>query len=121
MNMTTKIQKSARGWLGSTSMIVAALSVACLVAGCSMLAKPANDGISDADITSGVQSRIAAESQLAPFTINVKTDDGVVHLSGDVGTGGERDAAEKLARDSRGVVRVDNYIQFGLKPQVVTQ
>lgn len=85
------------------------------------MGKAANDGISDADITSGVQSKIAAESRLAPYTINVKTDDGVVHLSGDVASGGDRDVAEKLALGSRGVVRVDNYIQFGLKPQVVTQ
>lgn len=121
MNTTTKIQKSARDWLGSTSKFVAVLSVACLVAGCSMMSKPANDGISDAEITSGVQSKLAAESRLAPYTINVKTDDGVVHLSGDVGTGGERDVAESLALGSRGVVRVDNYIQFGLKPPAAIQ
>ena len=86
-----------------------------------MMGKAANEGISDADITIGVQTNLAAESRLAPYTIEVKTDDGVVHLSGDVASGGDRDAAEKITLSSRGVVRVDNYIQFGMKPPVVVQ
>jgi len=79
-----------------------------------MMSKPANDGIADATITSGVQANLAAAPQLHPYAIAVKTDDGVVHLSGNVATGGDRDTAEKIARDTHGVVSVDNYIQFGL-------
>ena len=120
MNTTTKI-RCAKRRLGATSAIVAALSMAGFVAGCSMMGKAANEGISDADITSGVEMKLAAESRLTPYKIQVKTDDGVVHLSGDVGTGGDRDVAEKVTLSSRGVVRVDNYIQFGLKPPVITQ
>jgi osmotically-inducible protein OsmY len=106
----------------NTTMKRIAFCLTILVAGCSMMSKPANEGIADASITSGVQANLAAEPQLHPYAIAVKTDDGVVHLSGNVATGGERDTAEKIALGSHGVVRVDNYIQFGTLPAlVVTQ
>ena len=92
--------------------IAAALSIAGLVAGCSMT-KAANTGVTDAEITSGVNAKLGEDARLHPYTIIVATDDGVVHLSGNVATPGERDGAETIAAASRGVVRVDNYIQFG--------
>jgi osmotically-inducible protein OsmY len=101
--------------------IVAATFCAASLAGCAMMSKPANDGIADADITSGVEARLAAEPRLEGATIQVATDGGVVHLSGNVATGGDRDAAEKIALESRGVVRVDNYIQFGSRAPIVAQ
>jgi osmotically-inducible protein OsmY len=94
-----------------SSMKAVALCMIVLVAGCSMT-KAANDGISDSEITSGVNAKLG-ESRLQPYNIAVATNDGVVHLSGNVATGAERDSAEKIASASRGVVRVDNYIQFG--------
>ena len=80
------------------------------------MTKAANTGISDADITSGVNAKLGEDARLEPYTIAVATSDGVVHLSGNVATGAERDSAEKIASASRGVVRVDNYIQFGHVP-----
>lgn len=101
--------------------ISAVFCMAILITGCSMMSKPANDGISDAAITSAVQLNLAAEPTLKPYGLVVKTDDGVVHLSGNVTTGRERDAAEEIAANSRGVVRVDNYVQFGGSAASVTQ
>ena len=105
--------------ISSMAAIAAALCLASLVAGCSMMTKPANTGIADADITSGVNAGLAAESRFDDHKINVTTADGVVHLSGNVPTAGDRDSAETIAAASRGVVRVDNYIQFGHTTTVV--
>ena len=91
------------------------LCIAALFAGCSMR-QAANVGITDADITSGVEARLAEESQLNGYAIAVKTDDGVVRLSGNVATASDRDSAETIAAASPGVVSVDNYIQFGRVP-----
>ena len=107
------MSKYTKPSVSSMAAIAAALCIASSIAGCSMMTKPANTGIADADITSGVTTRLAAESRLDAYTIAVTTDDGVVHLSGNVATGEERDSAETIAAASRGVVRVDNYIQFG--------
>ena len=119
MNETTKRPEKRSIFSATTTSAV--FCTAILVAGCSMMSKPANDGISDADITSAVQANLAAEPTLKPYGLLVKTDDGVVHLSGSVITGAERDAAEEIALGSRGVVRVDNYVQFGTRAPTVTQ
>ena len=117
---TTKKKRQARAsWLVTT--VVAAFCAAAFTSGCSMMSKPANDGIADADITTGVETKLAAEPRLEEAMIRVKTDDGVVHLSGNVAPAGDRDAAEKVALGSRGVVSVDNYIQFGSRAPVVAQ
>jgi len=117
MKTTTKRHENRP--LGVMTKIAAALCITTLITGCSMMSKPANEGISDADITSGVKAGLAAEPRLGAYKLQVKTDDGVVHLSGNVATGGDRDVAERIAADSRGVVRVDNYVQFGVKTSVV--
>ena len=120
--MNTTAKRIDTRALAIAATIAAAVFMMLMAAGCSMMSKPANDGISDATITSAVEANLAAQPRLAPYTIAVKTDDGVVHLSGNVATGGDRDAAEKVAQGSHGVVSVDNYIQFGpSRAPVVTQ
>ena len=92
-----------------------AIIVFCLVgtlAACSAK-QPANFGIADADITTGVEADLAADSRFSSYDLTVSTDDGKVHLSGLVRTDEERNAAATLASASHGVVSVDNYIRFG--------
>ncbi len=67
----------------------------------------------DAWITTKVKSKIAADPQLNPFNIDVDTLDGRVTLSGRVRTVEARQEAEKLARDTDGVVEVVNELRIG--------
>jgi hyperosmotically inducible protein len=106
------MKKSEKQNAPSMTALATMLFVAGVFMACSM--RPAaNVGITDAEITSGVDVRLAEESRLAPYEIAVRTDDGVVRLSGNVATADDRDSAEAIAAASRGVVSVDNYIQFG--------
>ena len=73
----------------------------CGAAGCS----------GDAKITSNVQALIDQHPDLGPpNSINVQTLDHVVYLNGLVSTGLQRDIAESVARETTGVVRVENLI-----------
>lgn len=70
---------------------------------------------SDAGIATKVKSKITADPELNPFNIDVDVQDGVVLLTGRVRTQAAKDEAEKLARDTKGVVRVDNELEVAPK------
>jgi osmotically-inducible protein OsmY len=66
---------------------------------------------SDAEITSQVQSRLGQEPALGPPNqVYVQTLDGVVYLTGLVGTPLQRGDASLIARHTPGVRRVVNNI-----------
>lgn len=67
--------------------------------------------VTDAWITTKVKSKLTADPQLNPFNIDVDTQDGEVTLSGVVRTQTAKQEAEKLARDTKGVKRVNNELQ----------
>lgn len=69
--------------------------------------------IDDAWITSTVKSKIAADPELNPFEVDVDTENGVVRLSGTVETESDRAEMVRHARDTKGVVRVENDIRLG--------
>jgi osmotically-inducible protein OsmY len=89
-----------------------ALCLALILSGCSAGAG-AKVAISDEDISAGVSAGLSADPRLSIYEIGVVTESGVVRLDGSVPKPGDRDDAEKIARNSQGVVRVDNYIRFG--------
>ena len=70
-----------------------------------------DEELSDGWITTKVKAKITADPQLNPFNIDVDTEDGVVILSGIVESEESRQEAEKLARDTKGVVDVDNHLE----------
>ena len=70
----------------------------------------------DAVITQDVRERLAADGQTKPFTINVATDAGVVHVTGNVGSSADRDSVELIARETPGVRSVDNNVRYGGTP-----
>ena len=74
-----------------------------------------DDTVSDTWITTKVKSKLTADPQLNPFNIDVDTLDGVVTLSGAVRSDEARAEAEKLARDTKGVVSVRN--QLSVEPK----
>jgi osmotically-inducible protein OsmY len=66
---------------------------------------------SDAKITTNVQALFDRHPELgSPHSITVQTRAGVVYLYGEVSSGLEREEAESLAEESRGVARVVDSI-----------
>jgi hyperosmotically inducible protein len=66
--------------------------------------------VDDAAITTELKTKLIADTQVAARTINVDTKDGVVTLKGTVKSAEERDKAIQIARDTRGVQRVDDQL-----------
>jgi hyperosmotically inducible periplasmic protein len=77
----------------------AALTVAC--------------GQTDAGITTAVKSKLAADSTVKAYEINVDTRNHVVTLSGEVQSSAAKDQALRLARETDGVRDVVDRLQVG--------
>jgi hyperosmotically inducible protein len=93
--------------------------VLCLsvLAGCqSMTGKTGGETISDASISSAVQTKLTSD-RLSNFPrIDVDTERGVVNLSGVVETDAQRAQAARLAQQVEGVVTVNNNLQIQNRP-----
>lgn len=91
-------------------LLVAAATV--LQAGCAVQRGQETVGayIDDASITSSVKLRLAQSQAVSATAIGVETLNGVVQLSGFAKSSAERSAAEKLAREVKGVKAVKNEI-----------
>jgi len=74
---------------------------------------PARVQVSDAAITASVKTKLAADPEVAAHNIDVDTNQGVVTLSGHVDKREASQEAEKLARQTDGVVRVINDLTVG--------
>jgi len=70
------------------------------------------DRLSDTAITAKVKAKITGDPELNPFNISVDTKDGVVTLRGIVTSRDRREEAEKLARNTDGVQRVQNLLEI---------
>jgi osmotically-inducible protein OsmY len=66
--------------------------------------------LNDAGITAAVKTSLAADPKLSALKIDVKTEAGVVSLSGPAPDAQSRERAEVLAAAPTGVVRVDNRL-----------
>jgi uncharacterized protein YdeI (BOF family) len=91
----------------------AVLALVGALSGCqSITGKTAGQTMSDASISTAVQSKLTRD-RLSNFPrIDVDTERGVVNLSGVVETTAQRAQAEQLARQVEGVVRVTNHLQI---------
>src|SRR5215469_18207498 len=67
----------------------------------------------DAQTTADIQSKLGADSGLQNKQIDVKSDKGVVTLSGVVDNDAERQAAARYASTESGVKQVINNLQVG--------
>ena len=85
-------------WIGSLAVALA-LGVACTKAP------------SDAQMTSEIQSKLAADSGLQNKQLNVQAANGTVTLSGNVENDAQREAAAKYAASEPGVKQVINNLQ----------
>jgi hyperosmotically inducible protein len=83
-----------------------------ILSGCeSLIGKTADQSLSDASITTAVQTKLTKD-HLSNFPrIDVDTERGVVNLSGVVETADQRVLAEYLTHQVEGVVGVTNHLQ----------
>ena len=79
-----------------------------LVAGSPFLADAGT--AEDAMITTKVKTKLTADRVKNLVSVHVDTKDGVVHLKGTVPTEAAKSEAEKLAKETDGVVSVTNDI-----------
>ncbi len=70
-----------------------------------------NENVDDAWIGTKIKAKLTAAPDIDPFNIDVDVNQGVVTLTGKVRTSYARDHAGELARQTRGVVEVDNRIE----------
>jgi hyperosmotically inducible protein len=70
----------------------------------------ATASVDDSMITTKVKAAIVAEPTLSAMDIKVKTDDGVVTLSGTIDTPDKADRAKQLAQTVDGVKTVNNEL-----------
>lgn len=60
-----------------------------------------------------IEERLASESALENTRINVKTDDGVVVLTGKASSDRQRELASEIAKAYAGNRRIENQIEVG--------
>jgi osmotically-inducible protein OsmY len=68
------------------------------------------DRVSDATTSAQVKSRLLWNRATSGLDIKVETVDGEVTLQGEVGSAAEKELAERIARDTRGVHGVNNRL-----------
>ena len=74
--------------------------------------KSTGQHIDDTAITTKVKSEMIADKEVSAHQIHVKTNRGVVHLTGSVDSRYEANKAASIARGVSGVRSVDNDIQI---------
>ena len=85
------------------------------VTGCKTTQSPGAQ-VDDAGIKVAVKAKLAKDVRFSTLTnIDVNSTNGVVTLSGQVGSEADRAAAVELARTVDGVVRVNNELQVQAK------
>jgi hyperosmotically inducible periplasmic protein len=79
----------------------------------SQAVKDATPVVADAGITAAVKTRLLADPDVAGLRIDVDTKNKVVTLTGTVKAASQVAEAEKIARETPGVVRVINNLKVG--------
>jgi len=77
-------------------------------------AQKVGDFVSDAALTAKIKSKMALDDGVRARTIDVSTTDGVVTLTGTVGSAAEHDRAVRLARETNGIKQVVDRLKVVL-------
>ncbi len=92
------------------------LVLAGMLAGCqSMTGQPAGEYMDDAGITTAVKTKLANNQVSSLPRVEVETVNGVVHLTGVVKSDSDKAAAARLAKEVKGVKRVDNDLSVRMQ------
>ncbi len=98
----------------SRIVLIAAMTAATLATttGCAVVRDQQTVGqyVDDTTLTTRVKARFAKDPVVSALAISVETLKGTVQLSGFAKSAEERATAERLARETSGVVRVHNDI-----------
>ena len=98
--------------LKRASGFVVVLAIMGLVGCQSMTGKTTGETVSDASISTAVQSKLTAD-RVSNFTrVDVDTERGVVSLTGVVQSADQKAHAAELARQVNGVKKVNNNLQY---------
>lgn len=94
--------------------LLAAVSMAVLLAGCASTATESSTGefLDDTVITARVKAALVKDPMVSALDVSVESFKGAVQLSGFVKTAAQRERAVKLANDVPGVTQVFNSIQL---------
>lgn len=103
--MTTRTYSLKDFWV----MVVAAVFVAVL-AGCAGAGAKSGLYVDDSTITTKVKTAFATDKTVSAMRVHVETNQGIVRLSGNVGSMAEKRRAEEVARSIAGVKSVTNAI-----------
>jgi len=95
--------------------IVCALALAVAAAACTTT-RSAGQQVDDSAITMKIESKLTADPDINPTNVDVDTLHGVVTLRGEVEKESARTGAERLARETGGVVEVRNQIRVQGEP-----
>lgn len=92
--------------------LVAALFVMLTLVGCSSTTgKSAGENVDDASITASVKAKLVADKPANLTRVDVDTNNATVYLNGVVESAEQKDRAEQLARQAKGVKSVVNNLQ----------
>lgn len=93
--------------------IFATVLLTTMLTGCAVLEdrQTTREYIDDAGITASIKSSLIAEPSLSATEIHVDTFKDTVQLSGFVRTHDQARTAERIARNTKGVQRVENNIK----------
>ena len=75
------------------------------------VAAATKENVNDAVITTKIKADLFAEPELKALAIDVDTENGVVNLSGFVSSKAEADRAVRLAKEVKGVTKVQNSLK----------
>ena len=94
-----------------SGILVLVVLVQFLLAGCtSLTGETAGQSIDDTVLTSEIKAKLGDEKLINTTRISVKTERGVVYLTGAVGTSEERDKAVSIAKNVKGVHEVVDHL-----------
>lgn len=77
--------------------------------------QPAGEQLHDTEITTKIKSKFVADGDVKALDIGVATEEGTVYLTGRVENQFQKDEAERIARETKGVKEVVNNIKVGDK------
>ena len=75
----------------------------------------ASTQMSDAGITSKIKAKYVGDPDVKALDVSVTTEEGVVYLTGRVDNQFQKEEAERIAAETKGVVKVVNHIKVGDK------
>ena len=88
----------------TSGLCVGLILIVLALSGCvALTGETAGENLDDAVITTEVKAKLAAEKVLHTTRVGVKTERGVVHLTGSVDTADERSQINKIVKGVKGV------------------